>query len=516
MFNLNFDEYKDKVLGCWYGKNIGGTLGTENERDTSINNVSFLPDKNKDNPAPNDDLDLQLVWLAALERYGVQGITKERLAEMWMGHIIGPWGEYVNCKLNIANGLYPPLSGSCNNDVWRNSNGAWIRSEIWACICPGAPDEAIEYAYMDSCVDHSGEGIYSEMFTAAAESAAFVLNDLRQIIEVGLSKIPEDSLTAELIRLAIDGFDRKLSWQETRNLIVEKNTLGWFQAPANVAFAVVGLLYGEGDFGKTVCRAVNCGDDTDCTGVFAGALLGIMLGKKGLPDHWCNFIGKNIITCAINKFEFYECPIPENVDELTERVVKQGLISSLINAGTVPALSSGKTEIPAAVFKQISGKEWAARIHQRSPYELEFHAPFAEISVDYENGPFCTPGEAKKITVRTVRYTGTYDDISWRWILPESWSADVATGHLIAINSGLGVLENTLIPGEFPEAVTFVPLEVTLASRRTKCVFQVPFVLKNTFNYVVGQLPDKFARDWKRWNKNPHLPMTGFALPEGM
>ncbi len=24
---LSFAEYRDKVLGCWHGKNIGGTLG---------------------------------------------------------------------------------------------------------------------------------------------------------------------------------------------------------------------------------------------------------------------------------------------------------------------------------------------------------------------------------------------------------------------------------------------------------------------------------------------------------
>ena len=62
--------------------------------------------------------------------------------------------------------------------------------------------------------------------------------------------------------------------------------LGWFQAPGNLAFAILGLLYGEGDFGKSVAFAVNCGDDADCTGGFVGALAGIILGKSGIPRRW--------------------------------------------------------------------------------------------------------------------------------------------------------------------------------------------------------------------------------------
>ena len=61
------------------------------------------------------------------------------------------------------------------NDEWRNSNGAWIRSEIWASLYPGQPDQAIRYAYYDACVDHGyGEGTYAAIFTAALESMAYV------------------------------------------------------------------------------------------------------------------------------------------------------------------------------------------------------------------------------------------------------------------------------------------------------------------------------------------------------
>ena len=35
-------------------------------------------------------------------------------------------------------GFLPPVSGQFRNK-WRDSNSAWTRSEIWACVAPGCP-----------------------------------------------------------------------------------------------------------------------------------------------------------------------------------------------------------------------------------------------------------------------------------------------------------------------------------------------------------------------------------------
>ena len=109
----------------------------------------------------------------------------------------------------------PPLSGYVNN-IYRDSCGAFILSEIWACIAPGHPEIAVRYAYEDAIVDHSHEGIYSEVFCAAVESAAFVESDVYKLIEIGLSYIPEDCGVTKGIKNVIASYKAQLSWQEAR------------------------------------------------------------------------------------------------------------------------------------------------------------------------------------------------------------------------------------------------------------------------------------------------------------
>ena len=107
---------RDKIHGCWIGKNIGGTLGAPMEGDTSMHDISWFVEEPGGNPLPNDDLDLQLLWLVMTEFYGLEHLTTRHFGEMWLHVIAGPWGEYSNCRYNCQLGFFPPLSGACENE----------------------------------------------------------------------------------------------------------------------------------------------------------------------------------------------------------------------------------------------------------------------------------------------------------------------------------------------------------------------------------------------------------------
>lgn len=197
---LNKTQLTDKIFACWLGKNIGGTMGFPYEGTREILDISGYATP-KGEPLPNDDLDLQLAWLSIIERFGIDTFNANRLAQAWQLLITPNWAEYGISKKNLEVGLLPPLSGEFQNDKWKNSNGAWIRSELWACLAPGFPNIAIKYALMDASIDHGlGEGTYAEMFTAALQSMAFVETDTRVIIETALTYIPADCRVAKCIR----------------------------------------------------------------------------------------------------------------------------------------------------------------------------------------------------------------------------------------------------------------------------------------------------------------------------
>ena len=478
---INIEEFRDKVLGCWTGKNIGGTLGTPLEGRREMSDLTFYQQELGGNPAPNDDLDLQLVWLLAVEQRGAYRLTERALGEYWMRYISGPWNEYGTAKANIVNGLYPPLSGFCNNEKWKYSNGAWIRSEVWACLFPAAPDEVVRFAWLDACVDHCGEGIYAEIFTAVLESAAFVERDVRKLIDIALARIPADCRVARSVGIAIREYEAGHDFKTARNAVVEDSAdLGWFQAPANVAFAVIGLLYGEGDFGKSLCCAVNCGDDTDCTGATVGSVLGILLGRSGIPSKWSDPIGESIQTVAINRFRL---DVPATISELTDRVVRLAEETARWNP-TLPGFTDDGGGFDAGYLAGLDSDKCARkRIWNRSSFAQTYPLPWGEITVTFENEPQIATGESLKMCLSISPLV--YDDkvVHLEWGLPEGWSA--SPGEVFSMLTRMGQtqsIECELTAGTFSGAVEYLPLTIRLAGRFNPLVVMVPIQQKGCAN----------------------------------
>ena len=54
---LEYPVYRDKVMGCWAGKNVGGVLGAPFECKRQFNgDVDFYTQDLSKGPVPNDDL----------------------------------------------------------------------------------------------------------------------------------------------------------------------------------------------------------------------------------------------------------------------------------------------------------------------------------------------------------------------------------------------------------------------------------------------------------------------------
>ncbi len=398
---LNLQTYRDKVYACWIGKNIGGTMGTPYEGKREILDIHGFASE-PGTPLPNDDLDLQLVWLRAMETVGPNVLNAAILTDYWQQAIVPFWNEYGLGKVNSRRGLLPPMSGDYNNS-WKHSNGAWIRTEIWACLCPGNPMGAVKYAVEDAMVDHgTGEGTVAAAFVAAMQSAAFVTSDIREAIDVGLAAIPESSRMAQSLRLLFECYEQGVPPMEAREKIRLANADigdGWFEAPSNVTYAILGLLYGEGDFKKSMILAINCGDDTDCTGATVGATLGILGGGAVIPEDWKQYIGDNIITISLAG-GVITGKVPKTCTELTDRVV--ALAPSVLAAQRVGSvtLHSGENEIPADYLTQIKANHWLkAPLNELIPNSMIFNDLFMKITVVYDDAPEIAPLQEKKLHI---------------------------------------------------------------------------------------------------------------------
>lgn len=310
------NSFRDKVLACWLGKNIGGTLGGPYEGFPIVNHLTFY-DPVPSGSMPNDDLELQAMYAAALDRMEKPEVNRDVLADIWLGHMNFHCDEYAVAMRNLALGIRPPWSGSYDN-CYVNGMGAAIRSELWACLAPGDPALAAKFAYEDACIDHAGDGIDAEVFFAVVESLAFVETDLRKLIDAGLSVLPADSTLAEGIRMACSLWDSAHDWRTVRDALFERYATEFkTEVRINVPFTVLALLSGGGDFGKTVCDAANCGMDTDCTAATAGAILGI-LNPGGIPEEWLRPVGHELVVrdTAIQNLTF-----PPTIEAFTDQIL---------------------------------------------------------------------------------------------------------------------------------------------------------------------------------------------------
>lgn len=293
---LSYAAYFDKVYGGWIGKCLGGAAGGPVE---GIKARIYKKMEEIYNPKlPNDDLDIQLLWLDLLERKG-SSLTACEMAQGWLEHCWYPFGEYGVFLRNYMRGIKPPYTGGFNNSYFKDGMGCPIRSEIWAMIYPGEPQKALHFAQMDGSLDHDGESVYAEMFLARMQSQAFFENDVQKLITDSSKEIPESKLKC-CIESILQAFETGVAFEKTVDLIIKDYSHPDFtNVVQNLGFIVASLLYGEGDMEKVINLAIYCGYDVDCTCASAGALIGIIKGYSGL-DHKLLELLSDQFVCGID------------------------------------------------------------------------------------------------------------------------------------------------------------------------------------------------------------------------
>lgn len=266
----------------------------------------------------DDDTNYTVIGLKIMEIMGVD-FTTAQVGEMWLRNL--PYRSVCTAErqayLNLTNEI--PLDNiPLYLNPYREWIGAQIRADFWGYAAPGWPEKAAEFAYRDAAFSHIKNGIYGEMFCAAAISAALVTDDVNEIIQAGLNEIPANSRLAETVHDCLQWKKSCKTWDSAFKKMLKTyyGQYNWVHTNNNLAIVLIGLLYGWPDYEKTVCISVMQGMDTDCNGATAGSIIGAALGAKAMPKKWIGPLNGKLETTVIG------FPMPE-IKDLAERTMKQ-------------------------------------------------------------------------------------------------------------------------------------------------------------------------------------------------
>lgn len=330
---LRAEKLENKIRGAWMGRICGCLLGKTVEGIRTDELVPFLKETgnfpmhryilhsdlnddilNKynfrfagrcyadkvDGMPVDDDTNYVVLAQEIIEKYG-RDFTSYDVSRAWLS--LQSKDAYCTAErvafCNFVKGFEPPQSAKYKNP-YREWIGAQIRGDYFGYINPGNPELAADMAFRDACISHVKNGIYGEMFAAAMIAAAACTDNIKDIILSGVAQIPHTSRLYEAVVGVLYDFENGVSAQECFAKIHERydeySSHDWCHTISNAVIVTAALLYGHGDFGKSVCMAVETGFDTDCNGATVGSVLGMANGADGIDEKWTQPINDTLHT----------------------------------------------------------------------------------------------------------------------------------------------------------------------------------------------------------------------------
>ena len=298
---------EDKIKGGWAGQTIGVTFGGPYEfrfEGTFIGDYQplvwyegYLKKTMIDNPGLYDDLYMDLTFVDVLERFGLDApMDSFANAYAHAGYML--WHANQAGRYNLLHGIKAPMSGFWTNNPHADCIDYQIESDFAGLMSPGMPNTASAISDKVGHIMNYGDGWYGGVFVGAMYTQAFISNDVNNIVNSALKTIPKESEFYQCIRDVISWHDKyPLDWKQTWLEVQKKwaNDIGCpegvfapfdIDAKVNAAYVVMGLLYGQGDYTRSLEIATRCGQDADCNPSTVGGILGTVLGYDKIPAFW--------------------------------------------------------------------------------------------------------------------------------------------------------------------------------------------------------------------------------------
>lgn len=314
MIVMSEEEVLNRMKGGWIGEMAGVTWAAPTEfynfgKYFEIDpNMTIIPEDLVPEWKPElindaftqDDLYVDTTFLDCLKENGpltdwtVYGeYFGESQYRLWHAN---KWG-----RDNVRAGIPTPWSGHYTNTLHADDIDWQIEVDAIGMAALAQPEVAKELAWRIGHVMNYGDGVYGGVYVAAMYAKAFTAQSIDEIIQAGMNAIPQESQFWQIQNEVLECYNSGMTWEETWNVLAEKwendrcpsglykKTFN-IDAKMNSAYITMGLLYGEGDFEKTMLISMRCGQDSDCNPASAAGILGCFYGYDALDEKWTSAI----------------------------------------------------------------------------------------------------------------------------------------------------------------------------------------------------------------------------------
>ena len=317
---ITHQELIDKISGFWNGQLLGNFIGFPFENNYVEEPIPILIDRvytarydrepelniyreDRRGHIPimcnavkgafsDDDTDIEFVTLHAVEKFGLD-INYAEITEMWKTHINDYiWVANREARNLMDAGFVAPDTGrKQNNKHWFQIDPQLV-NEIWSAFYPGMTQKAAERALWGARITNDDWGTHATIAYGVMISAAFFEDDVEKLVQAAVAAVPDEGPFAEGLRDVVKWSKQNPDWRDTRKAIHDKYYRyenNGYKAPVSVVSSlqnglcgVMAVLYGQGDYLKTVAIATSAGYDCDNQAATCGALLGVLNGYSGI------------------------------------------------------------------------------------------------------------------------------------------------------------------------------------------------------------------------------------------
>ncbi|MBE7173970.1 MAG: ADP-ribosylglycohydrolase family protein [Williamsia sp.] len=402
---LSRSVLEDKIKGGWAGQTIGVTFGGPYEfryNGTFIQDyqplhwdTSSIRDAMLNNPGLYDDLYMDLTFVDVFEKLGLYA-PADSFANAFANAGYTLWHANQAARYNILTGIKAPLSGNWRYNLHADDIDYQIECDYAGLMSPGMPNTASHISDKIGHIMNSGDGWYGGVFIGAMYTLSFTTQNIDSLVSGALQTIPKGTRYYECIQDVIHWRQLyKNDWHRTWYELQKKWSMdracpeGIFEpfdidAKINSAYVVMGLLYGGGDFTRSLDIAARCGQDADCNPSSVGGILGTILGYNAIPAYW-----KDGLRDAEDiNFKYTDI----SLNKVYGIGVKQALQNIQANGGKI---EKDKITITLQTPNAVALEQGFPKVYPVDKITLRSEIR-NEISFSFTGTGFCLGGEARK------------------------------------------------------------------------------------------------------------------------